>query len=220
METARRVEAMGLHPVLAPTLEITPVAVRLPDPAGLQAVLITSANAIAGLPPAYHKLDLLTVGDATAARARTAGFSNVHSAGKDADALTVLAAGHCNPARGPLLLASGEGQGNAQRRQLEALGFTVLAEGVYAARPTAGLPPAARASLVDRSLSAALFFSPATAHAFVMILQRALSPDMVADVDAITISTPTAEAAAVLPWRRIRVASRPNQEELLALLDG
>jgi hypothetical protein len=40
----------------------------------------------------------------------------------------------------------------------------------------------------------------------------------VAAVDALAISRRTETALAPLPWRRIRVASRPNQDELLALL--
>jgi uroporphyrinogen-III synthase len=220
IQTARRIEAMGLQPVLAPVLEIAPVATQLPDPARLQAIVITSANAIAGLPAAYHALDLLAVGDATAARARAAGFASVRSAGKDADALAALVGRACDPAGAALLLAGGAGQGGELLDRLRAFGFTVLARTVYEARPATELPGAALTRLADRSLQAALFFSPASARAFVMILQRVLPPDMVTDIDALAISTPTAEAARPLPWRRIRIASQPNQEELLALLDA
>ena len=48
-ETARRLLALGRTPVLAPVLEIVPLAADLPPPDGIQAVLITSANALAAL---------------------------------------------------------------------------------------------------------------------------------------------------------------------------
>ena len=92
--------------VLAPVLTVVPRktnAVSLP-----QAALITSGNAISALPAALHDVPLLAVGDATAERARRAGFARVHSAGRDAAALADLAAAILTPAAGPLLLASGD----------------------------------------------------------------------------------------------------------------
>jgi uroporphyrinogen-III synthase len=208
-----------LEPVLAPVLEVAPVPTRLPAPTQLQAIVITSSNALAALPEAYHAVDLLAVGDATAARARAAGFATVYSAGKDADALALLVAGRCNPGGAPLLLASGEGQGNELAVRLQSVGFTVLHHTVYAARQLADLPDAAHDCLASNTVRAVLFFSPATASAFIDLLRQKLRPDVVADVDALAISHAVATALALLPWRRVRVASHPNQEELLALLD-
>src|SRR5436305_9304945 len=82
--TSRLVASMGWRPLLAPVLKVAPIATQLPPPTGLQAVLVTSANALPGLPAAYHRLPLMAVGDATAARAREAGFAQVHSAAGDA----------------------------------------------------------------------------------------------------------------------------------------
>jgi len=217
-ETARRVAALGLRPVLAPLLEILPRAARLPSAARVQAVLVASANAPPTLPPAWHALPLLAVGDATAAAARLAGFRTVHSAAGDAQALVALALARCDPAGPPLLLAAGTDRGADPSPCLRARGFTVIRRTVYAAQPVAALPEPARAALAGQTLRAALFFSPATARAFVRLLQQALPADSVAAVEALAISRRTEAALAPLPWRRIRVASRPNQDELLALL--
>ncbi|MDA8251716.1 MAG: uroporphyrinogen-III synthase, partial [Rhodospirillales bacterium] len=110
-ETAARLRALGRDAVLAPMLAIRPRPLSLAFRP--QAVLVTSGNAIAALPAALHALPLLAVGDATAARAAAAGFGDVHSAGRDATALAALAARLCRPQAGPLLLASGAGQGGA-----------------------------------------------------------------------------------------------------------
>jgi uroporphyrinogen-III synthase len=218
IETARRVAAMGLRPVLAPVLEISPTAARLPAAGRLQAVLVASANALPALPASYHRLQLLAVGDITAARARQAGFREVHSAAGDLHALVALTLARCDPTGLPLLLTAGKDRSADPSPWLQSRGFTVVRRIVYAAVPVAALPEPARAALVEHGLRAVLFFSPATARAFVQLLQQTLPDDCVAAVDALAISRRTETALAPLPWRRIRVASRPNQDELLALL--
>ncbi len=215
-ETARRLTGMGRKPVVAPVIEIVQLAPRLPPPGELQAVLATSGNAIAAL-AGHAELPLLAVGDATAAKARARGFTVVHSAGRDAAALGELAARMCDPGGLPLLFASQQNQGRPLVRALRAAGFTVLHRSAYAARTVPVLPEPARAALGARTVSAVLFFSPATARAFVA-LAAALPAELFAQVDALAISPPAAAALAPLPWRSIRVAAAPNQDELLGLL--
>lgn len=205
-DTALRLTALGYVPVLAPVLTIRPRAPRL---AGrFQAILATSANA---LQPGLPDLPLLAVGDATAARAREAGFGVVHSAGRDAEALAALALARCDPAGPPLLLLSGAGQGFALAGSLRAAGFRVQRRVAYAARPVASLP-------VLPGFGHALFFSPETARHFVRLILREPATAMVESATALAISEPTRTALGLLPWRRIHVASTPNQDALLALL--
>lgn len=215
-ETAGRLAALGWRPVLAPVLTIRPRPLR---PAGqLQAVLATSGNAIPALPPALHALPLLAVGDATATRARAAGFATVHSAGRDAAALADLAARLCVPDAGALLLASGAGQGGALAASLRAHGFRVQRRVAYAAEPVAALPDAAITALRTGALHAALFFSAETARVFLTLLRRELPAAAVRNVTALALSPATGRALCHLPWRAIRVASHPTQDELLTLL--
>jgi uroporphyrinogen-III synthase len=215
-ETARRLASLGFAPVLAPVLHV--VARTLGDPGTPQAVLVTSGNALAALPEALRGTLLLAVGDATAARARAAGFRRVHSAGRDAVALAEVAAELCRPAAGPLLLASGAGQGQALAADLRARGFRVRRRVAYAAQPATALPVAARDALDAGSLRAALFFSAQTARVFMSILQRDMEPMLVRGVEALALSSAVAASLRGLPWRQIRVASQPTQDALLALL--
>lgn len=215
-ETAARLAALGRRALLAPMLTIVPRP--LTDAAPPQAVLVTSGNALGALPEGLHGVKLLAVGDATAARARAAGFADVRSAGRDAEALALLAAQVCRPGYGPLLLASGAGQGMALAAALRARGFHVRRRVAYAAAPVPSLPEAAAAALREGAVRAALFFSAETARVFVTRLRQALPAESVGNIVALALSPSVGRALFPLPWRAIRVASHPNQDELLTLL--
>ena len=215
-DTAARVAALGYEPILAPLLEVRTRCGSLPEK--VQAVLVTSGNAIAALTAGHRHLKLLTVGAATAARARAAGFADVTSADGDASALAALAGERCRRDAGPLLLASGRGQGAALAAELRGFGFRVIRRVVYAAIPVARLPTGARDALASGRVAAALFFSAETARHCVRLLRGAQLQAAVTAVDALAIGQPAAVALHALPWRRIAVADRPNQDAMLALL--
>ncbi len=217
-DTAVRIAALGLQPIIGSLLEIRLLPARLPAAEQLQAVLAASGNAVAALPATHRALPLLAVGDATATRAREAGFTDVHSAEGDARALAELAGRICRSDGAALLLAAGRGQGGALAADLRGRGFRVLRRVVYAAEPVAALPDAARVALAAGTLAAALFFSAETSRHWVRLLRRARLCDTVRGVEALAIGQPAAVAIEVLPWRRIRVAARPTQDAMLALL--
>ncbi len=215
-ETAQRILAMRLEPVLAPLLRVK----RLPlaDPGPIQAILATSGNAIAGLSGMHRSRPLLAVGDATAERATAAGFTSVVSAAGDATDLAALARQSLDPAAGPLLLACGRGHGHPLAAALRQQGFRVLRRTVYAAEPEPTLPEAAAAALRADRLRAALFFSAETARQFVSLACRTGLQDSTRGVVALAISAPAGVALSPLPWGDLLIAARPNQDELLALL--
>lgn len=214
-KTAGAVAALGLVPLLAPVLVIRPREIEA-LPAGLAAIAVTSGNALPGLPVFLHRVPLFAVGDATAARARSAGFAEVTSAGADAAALAGLLAQRAPP--GPLLLAVGEGQGGTLEQTLLAQGREVHRRVLYAAEPAAELPAETVAALRSGTVAAALFFSAETARAFVRLAMAAGLADAVGGVRACAISAPTVVALRVLRWREICQASHPTQDAMLALL--
>lgn len=216
-ETARRLETLGRIPLIAPVLRIVPAATRLPPPDEVQAVLVTSANALPGL-AGHRGCRLLTVGDATAAQALEAGFTDILSAGGDAVTLAALVEAECAPSGLPLLLAVGVGEGGKLLAILLTAGFTVLRRETYAARPMERLPAAAVAALAAGQVGTALFFSGATVRAFIDLLGGVLPVSVVARVEALALSPSVAQALTPLPWRHIRVASAPNQDAILALI--
>ena len=213
-ETAERVASLGWRPTLSPMLTIT---LRVIEPLpGVQAVLITSANAIRALSELDRTTRLFTVGDATAARATQFGFTDVTSAGRDAAALSALVIERLTVEGGPLLLASGEGQGMELLLTLRAVGFRVVRRVAYEAQPAKHLPQPAIDALTRGEIGCALFFSAETARASAAALP--LAPARLSVIDAVVLSQPVADAICHLPWRSLRVASHPNQESLVALI--
>jgi uroporphyrinogen-III synthase len=212
--TAERVSAHGYIPLVTPFMTVRPMpqAKRLPN---TQAILVTSANALSALPPSATPL--LAVGDATAARARAAGFTTVHSAGRDAEALVALTRSLIDPNSGPLLLAAGARQGFATAAALRRAGYAVHRRVTYSATPVRRFPPAAESALRGDALYAALFLSAETAAAFVRTLPPALAPRL-QNVLALAIGKPAAEALNPLPWRQVRLARTPTLDDVLAQL--
>ena len=190
----------------------------LPEACGLRGILVTSGNALEALPAAYHPLPLLAVGGATARRAARAGFVQVESAGGDAEDLAALLRRCLRPADGTLLLASGEGQGQELAATLRGEGYRVIRRVTYAAIPAPALPAEAAALLRYGTAHVALFFSAETARAYVRVVQRAGLGTALTGSEAVAIGGAASMALETLPWRRIRVAERPTQDEMLALL--
>lgn len=217
-ETAARIAALGYQPIVASLLEIRILHAALPPSGHVQAVLATSGNAIAALPASHRHLPLFAVGDATAGLARASGFAQVHSASGDAAALAALVARDCDRSAGPLLFPCGRGQGHELAGDLRQRGFVVVRRAVYAAVPVRVLPEAARDALIGGGLTAAVFFSAETARHCVHLLSAARLHEAVRSVAALAIGQSTAVALQALPWRRIDVATQPNQEAMLALL--
>ncbi len=194
------------------------VGTALPPARHIQAVLITSANALPALAALDHATTLFAVGDATAARARADGFADVRSAGRDAEALAELVAADLQPQAGPLLLVSGAGQGMALAADLRARGFVVRRRVAYRSVLVDKIAEPVLDVLRNGSLGYVMFFSADTARAFVRCIGGRSEAKLLAQIEALAISDQTARALSTLPWRAIRVASLPNQDELVALL--
>ena len=199
-------------------LEIRPLRAPLPPSGHVQGILATSGNAIPALPASHRHLPLFAVGDATAQRARAAGFEQVSSAGGDSGALAALVEKTCDRNAGPLLFACGRDQGKALAGELRSRGYGIVRRVVYAAAPAHTLPNVAREAFSSGWLTAALFFSTETARHCVRLLQAAQLHESVRSVDALAIGQPAAVALQTLPWRRTRIAAQPNQDAMLALL--
>lgn len=211
--TEALVRARGFEPLAAPLLTVRHFSPAMPP--RVQAVLVTSGNALPGLK--LQDAPLLAVGDATAERATAAGFTDVHSAAGDGAALVALAARLLRPAAGPLLLACGRGQGRALEAALRAQKFAVIRRVTYAAVPVARFPAEAAAALRAGRVDAALFLSGETAAAFVRLLPPGLAATL-ENVLALAIGKPAADALKPLRWRQIRLASSPTLDDVLALL--
>jgi uroporphyrinogen-III synthase len=216
-QTAVRLAAIGLIPVVAPVLSIIAKDVRAPG--HVAATVLTSQNAVPACPPSLHDRPVFAVGSATAARATEAGFSCVFNADGDATLLANLVADTLSPAEGTLFLPTGQGQGVDLATSLRQRGFLVVRRVAYKAAGVPVLPEAAATRLRQRQLAAAMFFSGETSRHFVHLLRAAELTETVREVAAVSISERAAMPLRFLPWRCISVAAKPNQDSMLMLLN-
>jgi uroporphyrinogen-III synthase len=183
---------------------------------GAQAVLLTSANAVAALADATQRRDamVLAVGDATAGTARAAGFINVTSANGDARDLVRLVRQRSDPGRGALLYLRGVDVAGDLAAMLD--DFTVDEAVVYRARPVAALRHAAHEALERADL--ALLFSPRSAAGFVSLVRAAGLADKCRRIALVALSAAVAQAAG-LPWAGAYVAQHPSHQGMLGAVD-
>jgi uroporphyrinogen-III synthase len=217
--TGARLAARGFRPVLAPLLTVEILPHRLPAAERLRAVVIASQQAIPALPAAYDALPLYAVGDATAAAARARGFTQVMSASGNAVDLAALISRELPKAGRPLLLAAGVGQGDQLKEMLQAYGFEVIRDEVYAARPVTRLPLSANQLLQGDESGWTLLFSRETALCFRRLCHAANLSARLARFRLAAISAPVADAVRDLPWAAVHVAMEPNETAVLALLN-
>lgn len=215
-KTAASITALGFEPLIASMLVVTICAAR--PPTKVAATLLTSGNAVAGCPKSLYVLPVFAVGAATAALAQRVGFRHVFSADGDSTALASLVASKLVPEDGPLFLPTGRGQGVSLAAAMRRLGFRVIRRVAYQAKAVKTLPQQAVTALRTGSVDIAMFYSGETSRQFVRLILAARLENSVRDVEAVSISEQAAMALRPLPWRRIRVAAKPNQDSMLVLL--
>lgn len=208
--TAEAAAALGLDCVVAPLFTIAPVAWTPPNPAGFDALMLTSANAVRHAGAAlqtYRALPAFAVGAATAEAARRAGLAVAHAGVGDAVALLEEMVG-----RGigrPLHLAG------AEHRVATVAGIAPLSVIVYRSDAASELPSAARAALEEGAV--ALLHSPRAAACLAALVDSAgLKRDT---IEAAAISA-AAGSALGTGWRGIGIAAQPTDAALLAVAAG
>jgi uroporphyrinogen-III synthase len=221
--TAAALRGHGHSVVMAPLVRIEPLADAAIDDRHCAAILITSANAAAAIAMHERKHALLdvpvfAVGDRSAAAMRAAGFADVVSADGAVADLARRVGERLKPGAFLLYLA-GEDRAGDLAGDLGARGFAVQTANVYRAVVATTLPQDATDALAG-GLDGVLHFSRRSAEAYVNgaraagLLARALAPVQFCLSEQ--IAAPLRHAGAVL----IRVAPRPNEAALIALICG
>jgi uroporphyrinogen-III synthase len=219
-ELAARLEAYGDTVLIEPLLAIERIPEATPDLAGVQAVVLTSANAAPALSGPAKGLPVFAVGDATAAAARRAGCATVVSAdGAGAD-LARLIARRCRPDGGVLLHLSGEEVRPGMAEALAAAGFVLRRQPVYQAEAASTLSPSATEAFRRGQIDAVLLFSPRTARILVDLVRKHELDASVEAVSAVCLSAAVAKPCRELVWRDIYFAERPGRAALLEALEA
>lgn len=199
--TAASAAVLGLDPVIAPFFSVTPIAWDAPDPAGYDALILTSANAPRHAGAAlrsYAELPCYAVGETTADAARDAALHDIRVGPSDGHALVaMMAAGGIKRA---LHLAG------ADRTPLDPRGIAIDVRTVYRSEAAATLPEAIAAGGI------ALLHSPRAGR----VLAGLASPEICARLTIAAISAAAAQAAGA-GWRSVHVAAAPRDAALLEL---
>ncbi len=219
---AKLLERRGLQTVISPVMRRIELPPGPVPERGLQAVLLTSAGAVpalvsAGIDPA---LTICCAGDATARRARNAGYRSVLSAAGDAADLAELVIRRVRPDAGRLLWLCGEVTRGDLRHRLEAEGYRLEQRVVYRAEAVEELTAAARGALAAGQIDGVLHFSPRSARLLADLLRRAGLASAAGGMIAFCLSRAVGEAVRELEWRAIRIAARPDRSAMVDLLPG
>ncbi len=211
--TAKSLAKLGHRAVIAPVLEIVPLAFSPPE-GSFDLILATSAKAFAGWrpPPALIATPAACVGEQTAEAAKAAGFQ-VQMVAPRAEALAkdLVSAMEAGSA---LYLAGRERKPILEDRA-RAAGWRVVVLETYGARPVAQWPPEVVDALKKGEIDAVLHYSPRSAAAALgLIGARAAS-----GLSHFCLSADVADVCAALaPRERIFTASHPDEETLMDLV--
>lgn len=218
-KTAALARALGHEPLLAPVLAIRAVALEPPSLEGVQAVLVTSRHAVAAAARIAERRPLYAVGEGTAAALAGVGASPVAVADGDGVSLARLVADRLDPRGGALLHPTGEVVAGGLIEGVEAAGFVYRPWVVYAADPVPRLPAAIAADLDAGRIDAVTFHSPRSGRIFAELLRAGDRESVAADVVALALSANVAAALGGLKWHDLRIAPRPDERGMGALLE-
>lgn len=216
--------ARGHEPVRAPLLEIeflSGVPLPLDD---VQAVIITSRNALRAL--ASHPdldqvlgLPLFAVGEATAWSARQLGFREVTIGPGTGEGLPPIIRREVHPEKGPLLHIGAEKVAFDLKGALEEDGFELRRAILYRSHAVDTLPEAIVSELKSGTIGGVLLLSPRTARTFVRLAEAQGLVTEAKGLVCYCLSKAIAEAVAPLEFA-VRVPTFAREEDLLALLDS
>jgi len=218
--TAAVLRARGHRVLLAPLMEIEPVAADLTGTWG--AVVVTSANApraIEGNPAraALLALPVYAIGWRSAQAAQLAGFTDVTAAGGDVHDLVQMVAGRHADTAAPLLYLAGEDRAADLIGELAAHRIRAEMRVVYRA-VTAPFPPELAAALEAGDVEGVLHFSRRSADNYVAGAHGAGVVPSALAVRHYCLSQQVAEPLAVAGAKRIAVSPHPDEASLIELL--
>lgn len=216
--TAARISALGHEPVLSPALEIEPIAFEF-QPAGVQALAFTSAAGVRAFAAAQtgRAWPVLAVGEATAEAAREQGFADVRIGEGAGEGIAALAR-VLDVLDGAIVHVGGEDIASDVVNDLRANGFTARRVIAYRARFAARLASVAQDLLAAHEDAAVMFHSARGAESFIALARAAGVANAAENLRALCLSARVANAAEPFNFKAIRVASRPRESALLALL--
>ena len=220
--SALALRARGHDVLVAPLMRVETIEPGLRPHWG--AIVITSANAATAI--ASHpvhaqlvKLPVYAVGKRSADAARSAGFTDVTSAGGDLRDLLRIVAAHRPDAAAPLLYLAGEDRAGDLIGDLAVHGIAAELAVVYRAA-TAPFPPALIAALKAGDVDGVLHFSKRSADNYVSGATKAGVAPQAFGIRHFCLSAQIAAPLKAAGATNIAIAKRPDEAALLALVEA
>jgi uroporphyrinogen-III synthase len=220
-----RLKALGHAAIASPLMHVEDMKSADIPSIAFQAVLVTSANGVRSLArhAAFARISealAITVGKASAAAARAAGFERVIEADGNVAGLIAAVKRHVPPDGGPLLYASGRQTTGDITGALGAAGYAVHRAMLYEAVPAETLPDAARDVIVGGQAAGVLIYSPRTARIWCRLVVAAGLVDRIVAVPHFCLSgnVKTALRDAGCGKLAALVAARPDEAALFKLI--
>jgi uroporphyrinogen-III synthase len=199
--TSERARKLGLTTIVAPLFTIRALPWKAPD-RPFDALLLTSANAPrqagSGL-TSFAGVACFAVGETTAAAAREAGLTNIHTGESDGGAVLEMMAAR---GIGSALHLCGREHRLPSDSQIE-----IVSVPVYAAEAVSTLPDKAAAAIDKGAVT--LLHSPRAAALYAWLVGERRSRIAIAAISAATAG------AAGAGWAAIEVAAEPRDQALL-----
>lgn len=212
--TAKRLEAMGFAPIIAPLLELKPIPEVAIELEGVSAIAFTSANGVKAFAErcSERSLRVFAVGEATAQAAREWRFRTVLSTDGDVNALAAAVATRKRELPGAVLHPGAAELAGDLKGALAKHGIEVRSVALYKS-VRAPIPRTLLEALPK--LHGVLLHSPKAARALAGFLKKHPAPQLKAWCLSKAVARPLAKAQIAL----LAASPSPTEEALLSLVD-
>jgi uroporphyrinogen-III synthase len=220
---AQTVALLGYRAIIEPMLSIQAFPSGAPDLQAVQAVAVTSSNAIDVLGTIFFDKTILTlpcfcVGMNTAAAAHEFGFTDVRCADGNGYDLARLIIQSLSNTSGPILHIAGRDVESHMGNELSAHGYKVELWEIYAAHTIQKMSSETATLWRHNAIDIVMVYSLRTAQALVALVTAEGLQSACASMTAIAISDRVADGLRNLPWRRMIVASKPSDNAMIDCL--
>jgi len=219
---AEQLARQGYQPLLCPLMEIVVHKTEAIPQDSYQAILVTSANGLRALESAdlvesLKGTQVIAVGPASARLATELGFSAVHEAAGNVEALADLVRQTLSRDGGPLLYVTGKSRAGDLKADLEGDGFKVDRLELYEAAPAGSLDPAVSDALRNGQADMVLLYSPRTARIWAKLVRQEALAANIPSLRHVCLSQAVADAVYEELGRNltVAVASRPEDDAML-----
>lgn len=220
---AATLSGMGHEAEVLPLLEIVPRPLPASLTEGATALIVTSRNALRSLASSGAlatacRLPVYCVGEGTAAAARKLGFTDVRAGSGTASELAAVIKQSAETRVGTLLYLTGDHLSFDLERVLTAEGLAVKRLIAYESRD---ISTSAADNFVEKlraGVGGIVLMSPRTASIFARVYSAATGADVPVKLTCYCLSDAVAKPVRQIAGLTVRVARRPVEGDLLALL--